>query len=83
MKANAPLWIVSLGQGGGDAAAVGGPGAPNILNPDQGKICHHIHRWREGAAGPTLGYGASIEPEGPTVDVQVTDPSVGGEVALI
>jgi hypothetical protein len=80
MKANAPLWIVSLGQGGGDAAAVGGPGAPVFT--DQGKKVIKFNAGEEGAAGPTLGYGVSIEPEGPTLEVQVTNPSVGGQVVL-
>jgi hypothetical protein len=81
MKANAPLWIVSLGQGGGDAAAVGGPGAPIITNPE-GALVISFTAGEEGAAGPTLGYGASIEPEGPTLTVEVADPAVGGQVVL-
>jgi hypothetical protein len=81
MKANAPLWIVSLGQGGGDAAAVGGPGAPVITNPEGGPVIKFT-AGEEGAAGPTLGYGATIEPEGPTLTIDAPDPTVGGEVVV-
>ncbi len=81
MKANAPLWIVSLGQGGGDSAAVGGPGAPIITNPEGGPVISFT-AGEEGAGGPTLAYGASIEPEGPTLTVEVDDTTVGGEVVI-
>ena len=79
MKANAPLWIVSLGQGGGDAAAVGGPGAPTITKV--GNIVTFT-AGEEGAAGPTLGYGCEIEPEGPTLEMQAPDPSAGGTIVI-
>jgi hypothetical protein len=82
MKANAPLWIVSLGQGGGDSAAVGGPGAVTIVDPDPKGTVIAFTAGEEGAAGPTLAYGAYIEPEGPTVTVESDDPAVGGEVVL-
>jgi len=80
MKANAPLWIVSLGQGGGDSAAVGGPGAPVITEQKGGVIW--FDQGEEGAAGATLGYGCEIEPEGPTLALDVVDPADGGVISV-
>ena len=80
MKANAPLWIVSLGQGGGDSAAVGGPGAPVITDQKGGVIW--FDQGDEGAAGATLGYGCEIEPEGPTLALDVVDPADGGVISV-
>lgn len=81
MKANAPLWMVSLGQGGGDAAAVGGPDAPTITNPEGGPVISFT-AGKAGAAGPTLAWAAVIEPEGPTLTMEVDDPAVGGQVVI-
>jgi hypothetical protein len=61
--------------------AEGTPGAPNILNPEGASVINFT-AGEEGAAGSTLGYGATIEPEGPQLRVEAPDPTVGGEVVI-
>ena len=63
--------------------AVGGPPAPVLTNPEGGGVVAFTSGG-EGVGGPTIAYGAEIEPNdhGETVTVDVTDPAVGGEVAV-
>jgi len=66
--------------GASSGSREGAPGAPVITN--QGSSVISFNAGEEGAAGPTLGYGATVEPEGPTLTIDVPDPKVGGEVVL-
>jgi len=63
--------------------AVGGPPAPVLTNPEGGSVVAFTSGG-DGVGGPTIAYGAEIEPNdnGETVTVDVTDPAVGGEVAV-
>ncbi len=63
--------------------AVGGPPAPVLTNPEGGSVVAFTSGG-EGAGGPTIAYGAEIEPNdnGETVTVEWDDPLVGGEVAV-
>ncbi len=63
--------------------AVGGPPAPFLTNPEGGAVVAFTSGG-EGAGGPTIAYGAEIEPNdhGETVTVRWDDPLVGGEVSV-
>lgn len=63
------------------SSALGGPGAP--VNLVQNGAVISFDAGEEGDAGPTLAYAATIEPEGPTLEVTSDDPAVGGQVRIV
>jgi hypothetical protein len=73
------VWIPN-GGGSGGGPAFGTPGAPVITQ--QGGSLVKFTAGAEGDAGPTIYYGATIEPAGPELVVEIDDPAAGGEVSI-
>ena len=74
-------WIPNGGSGGGGGGAYGTPGPVTIT--EQGDSVIKFTAGDEGEAGPTLAFGATVEPNSNGEQVLVeADPAVGGDVIV-